>query len=72
MLRYSLNEKTKEVEKVFSNDIVISGDEIRKAQSEIITVLKNHKFNYEVSGYVLDSLIPQLKESHKYEQITVL
>lgn len=72
MLRYSLNEKTKEVEKVFSNDIVISGDEIRKAQSEIITVLKNHKLNYEVSEYLLQCLVSQLRETHQYEQITVL
>lgn len=72
MIRYSLNERTKQVEKVFSNDIVISGDEIRKAQSEIITVLKNHKLNYEVSAYLLDCLISQLRESYQYEQITVL
>ena len=72
MIRYSLNERTKQVEKVFSNDIVISGDEIRKAQSEIITVLKNHKLNYEVSAYLLDCLISQLRESHQYEQITAL
>lgn len=71
MQEYS-NKETKKVEKVISNNVTISGDEIRKAQSEILTVLKNHKFNYEVSGYVLDSLISQLKESHKYEQITVL
>lgn len=72
MLRYSLNEKTKQVEKVMSNNIVISADEIIKAQSEILTVLKNHKLNYEVSEYLLDCLISQLRESHQYEQITVL
>ena len=72
MLRYSLNEKTKQIEKVMSNNIVISADEIIKAQSEILTVLKKHKLNYEVSEYLLDCLISQLRESHKYEQITVL
>lgn len=71
MQEYS-NKETKKVEKVISNNVTISGDEIRKAQSEILTVLKKHKFNYEVSAYVLDSLIHQLKESHTYEQITVL
>ena len=71
MQEYS-NKETKKVEKVISNNVTISGDEIRKAQSEILTVLKNHKLNYEVSAYLLDCLISQLRESHKYEQITVL
>lgn len=57
---------------VISNNITILEDELREAQSEILTVLKNHKFNYEVSEYVLNGLIPKLSESHKYEQITVL
>ena len=71
MQEYS-NKETKKVEKVISNNVTISGDEIRKAQSEILTVLKKHKLNYEVSAYVLDCLISQLRESHRYEQITVL
>ena len=71
MQEYS-NKETKKVEKVISNNVTISGDEIRKAQSEILTVLKNHKLNYEVSEYLLDCLISQLRESHQYEQITVL
>lgn len=71
MQAYS-NKETKKVEKVISNNVTISGDEIRKAQSEILTVLKKHKLNYEVSAYVLDCLISQLRESHQYEQITVL
>lgn len=57
---------------VISNNITILEDELREAQSEILTVLKNHKFNYEVSEYVLNGLIPKLSESHQYEQITVL
>lgn len=64
--------KTNQFKGVVSNDITIVADELRKAQSEILTVLKKHKFNYEVSVYVLDCLIPKLKESLKYEQITVL
>ena len=64
--------KTNQFRGVVSNDITIVADELREAQSEILTVLKKHKFNYEVSVYVLDCLIPKLKESLKYEQITVL
>nr|DAF34254.1 MAG TPA: hypothetical protein [Caudoviricetes sp.] len=64
--------KTNQFKGVVSNDITIVADELREAQSEILTVLKKHKFNYEVSVYVLDCLIPKLKESLKYEQITVL
>ena len=64
--------KTNQFQGVVSNDITIVADELREAQSEILTVLKKHKFNYEVSVYVLDCLIPKLKESLKYEQITVL
>ena len=66
------DEKTREFRGVVSNNITILEDELREAQSEILTVLKKHKFNYEVSVYVLDCLIPKLKESLKYEQITVL
>ena len=66
------DEKTNQVEKVMSNYVEVSVDELRKAQSEILTVLKNHKFNYEVSEFVLNCLISQLRKSHKYEQITVL
>ena len=66
------DEKTRVYRGVVSNNITILEDELREAQSEILTVLKNHKFNYEVSGYVLDCLVSQLRESHKYEQITVL
>lgn len=72
MLKSLRNKETNQIEKVMSNNIVISADEIIKAQSEILTVLKNHKFNYEVSVYVLEGLIPKLHKSHKYEQITVL
>lgn len=72
MLKSLRNKETNQIEKVMSNNIVISADEIIKAQSEILTVLKNHKFNYEVSEYVLNGLIPKLRESHQYEQITVL
>ena len=66
------DEKTREYRGVVSNNITILEDELREAQSEILTVLKNHKFNYEVSEYVLNGLIPKLSESHQYEQITVL
>lgn len=72
MLKYLRNKETNQIEKVMSDNIVISADEIIKAQSEILTVLKNHKLNYEVSEYLLECLITQLRESHKYEQITVL
>lgn len=72
MLKTLRNKETNQIEKVMSNNIVISADEIIKAQSEILTVLKKHKLNYEVSEYLLDCLISQLRESHKYEQITVL
>lgn len=72
MLKTLRNKETNQIEKVMSNNIVISADEIIKAQSEILTVLKNHKLNYEVSEYLLGCLISQLGESHQYEQITVL
>lgn len=66
------DEKTRVYRGVISNNITILEDELREAQSEILAVLKNHKFNYEVSEYVLNGLIPKLSESHQYEQITVL
>ena len=72
MLKFLTNKKTNQVEKVMSNHVEVSADEIRKAQSEILTVLKNHKFNYEVSDSLLNCLITPLRESHQYEQITVL
>lgn len=72
MLKTLRNKDTNQIEKVMSNNIVISADEIIKAQSEILTVLKNHKLNYEVSEYLLQCLVSQLRESHQYEQITVL
>lgn len=72
MLKSLRNKETNQIEKVMSNNIVISADEIIKAQSEILTVLKKYKLNYEVSEYLLDCLVSQLRESHKYEQITVL
>ena len=72
MLKTLRNKETNQIEKVMSNNIVISADEIIKAQSEILTVLKNHKLNYEVSEYLLSCLVSQLRESHQYEQITVL
>ena len=72
MLKSLRNKETNQIEKVMSNNIVISADEIIKAQSEILTVLKNHKLNYEVSEYLLNCLVSQLRQSHQYEQITVL
>lgn len=72
MLKSLRNKETNQIEKVMSNNIVISADEIIKAQSEILTVLKNHKLNYEVSEYLLNCLVSQLRESHQYEQITIL
>ena len=72
MLKTLRNKETNQIEKVMSNNIVISADKIIKAQSEILTVLKNHKLNYEVSEYLLNCLVSQLRESHQYEQITVL
>ena len=66
------DKKTNQFKGVVSNDIPIFADELRGAQSEILTVLKNHKINYEVADYLLNCLITQLRESHKYEQITVL
>lgn len=72
MIKSLRNKETNQIEKVMSNNIVISADEIIKAQSEILTVLKNHKLNYEVSEYLLNCLVSQLRASHQYEQITVL
>lgn len=66
------DKKTKEFAGVVSNNMTIFADELREAQLEILTVLKKHKLNYEVSEYLLDCLVSQLRESHKYEQITVL
>ena len=60
MLKTLRNKETNQIEKVMSNNIVISADEIIKAQSEILTVLKNHKLNYEVSEYLLQCLVSQL------------
>ena len=56
---------------VVSNNITIFADELREAQSEILTVLKKHKLNYEVSEYLLNGLVYTLRTSHKYEQITL-
>ncbi len=64
-----LNEETKKVEKVISNNITISGDELREAQSEILTVLQNHKFNYEVSELLLRCVTARLMKSKNYEQV---
>ena len=64
-----LNEETKKVEKVISNNITISGDELREAQSEILTVLQNHNFNYEVSEFLLNCVIARLMTSKSYEQV---
>ena len=64
-----LNEETKKVEKVISNNITISGDELREAQSEILTVLQNHKFNYEVSEFLLRCVTARLMTSKSYEQV---
>ena len=67
-----LNEETKKVEKVISNNITISGDELREAQSEILTVLQNHNFNYEVSEFLLNCVIARLMKSKNYEQVKIL
>lgn len=67
-----LNEETKKLEKVISNDITISGDELREAQSEILTVLQNHKFNYEVSELLLRCVTARLMKSKSYEQVKIL
>lgn len=67
-----LNEETKKVEKVISNDITISGDELREAQSEILTVLQNHNFNYEVSELLLRCVTARLMTSKNYEQVKIL
>lgn len=64
-----LNEETKKVDKVISNNITISGDELREAQSEILTVLQNHNFNYEVSEFLLNCVIARLMKSKNYEQV---
>lgn len=64
-----LNKETKKVEKVISNNITISGDELREAQSEILTVLQNHNFNYEVSEFLLNCVIARLMKSKNYEQV---
>ena len=64
-----LNEETKKIEKVISNNITISGDELREAQSEILTVLQNHKFNYEVSEFLLHCVTARLMISKSYEQV---
>ena len=64
-----LNEETKKVEKVISNNITISGDELREAQSEILTVLQNHNFNYEVSELLLRCVTARLMTSKSYEQV---
>lgn len=64
-----LNEETKKIEKVISNNITISGDELREAQSEILTVLQNHNFNYEVSEFLLNCVIARLMKSKNYEQV---
>ena len=66
------NEEKKQVEKVISNNISISGDELREAQSEILTVLQNHNFNYEVSEYLLHCVTARLMKSKNYEQVKVL
>lgn len=66
------DKKTNQFKGVVSNDITIFADELREAKSEILTVLKKHKINYEVADYLLNYLITQLRESHKYEQIMVL
>lgn len=65
------DKKTKEFAGVVSNNMTIFADELRKAQSEILTVLKKHKLNYEVSEYLLNCLVSQLRNSNKYEQITL-
>lgn len=72
MLKFLRNKETNRVEKLMSNDIVISSYDILKVHSEILTVLKNNKINYEVADYLLNSLATQLRESKDYEQITVL
>ena len=63
------NEEKKQIDKVISNNITISGDELREAQSEILTVLQNHKFNYEVSEYLLHCVTARLMKSKNFEQV---
>lgn len=65
------DKKTNKFNGVVSNNITIFADELREAQSEILTVLKKHKLNYEVSEYLLSSLVYTLRTSNKYEQITL-
>ena len=65
------DKKTNKFNGVVSNNITIFADELREVQSEILTVLKKHKLNYEVSEYLLNSLVYTLRTSHKYEQITL-
>jgi hypothetical protein len=65
------DKKTNKFNGVVSNNITIFADELREAQSEILTVLKKHKLNYEVSEYLLNRLVYTLRTSHKYEQITL-
>ena len=65
------NKETNQLDEVISNNISISGDELREAQSEILTVLQNHKFNYEVSEYLLRCVTARLMKSKNYEQVTL-
>ena len=65
------DKKTNKFNGVVSNNITIVADELKEAQSEILTVLKKHKLNYEVSEYLLNALVYKLSKSHKYEQITI-
>ena len=66
------DKKTNKFNGVVSNNITIVADELIEAQSDILTVLKKHKLNYEVSEYLLNALAHKLSKSHKYEQITIL
>ena len=65
------DKKTNKFNGVVSNNITIVADELIEAQLEILTVLKKHKLNYEVSEYLLNGLVYTLRTSHKYEQITL-
>ena len=63
------DEKTRVYRGAISNNITILEDELREAQSEILTVLQNHKFNYEVSELLLRCVTARLMKSKNYEQV---
>ena len=64
-----MTKKTNKFNGVVSNNITIFADELREAQSEILTVLKKHKLNYEVSELLLRCVTARLMKSKNYEQV---